>query len=201
MSSKSQAPVAKKAEAPLNVSRSQSQGDAKDIRQFAIELARMASELKCEQVTLIDVRGRSQLCEYLVIASGTSDRQMKAVADQLKAYGAEHGMPRWKRDRDTNGTWIAADFVDVVVHLFEPGQRAWYDLEGMWVDAPRVEWRKKTIEKSEPAQAAPVAKAPAVKKAAAKSKAAKVVKAKATKAKARATAKSAKKSKNKTSSK
>jgi len=91
---------------------------------------------------LIDVRGRNQLCEYLVIVSGTSDRQMKAVSDQLKAYGAQHGSPRWKRDRDTNGTWIAADFVDVVVHLFEPGQRAWYDLEGMWADAPRVEWRR-----------------------------------------------------------
>jgi ribosome-associated protein len=126
----------------VSLSRSQSQGDPKAIRAFAIELARLSSELKCEQVVLIDVRGRNQLCEYLVIVSGTSDRQMKAVSDQLKAYGAQHGSPRWKRDRDTNGTWIAADFVDVVVHLFEPGQRAWYDLEGMWADAPRVEWRR-----------------------------------------------------------
>ena len=118
------------------------------IREFAIELARLSSELKCEQVVLIDVRGRNQLCEYLVIVSGTSDRQMKSVSDQLKAFGAQHGSPRWKRDRDTNGTWIAADFVDVVVHLFEPGQRAWYDLEGMWADAPRVEWRRNVPAKS-----------------------------------------------------
>ena len=134
--------AAKNSVGPVNLSRSQSQGDPKVIREFAIELARLSSELKCEQVVLIDVRGRNQLCEYLVIVSGTSDRQMKAVSDQLKAYGAQHGSPRWKRDRDTNGTWIAADFVDVVVHLFEPGQRAWYDLEGMWADAPRVEWRR-----------------------------------------------------------
>lgn len=133
---------AKNVEQPVSLSRSQSQGDPKAIRAFAIELARLSSELKCEQVVLIDVRGRNQLCEYLVIVSGTSDRQMKAVSDQLKAFGAQHGSPRWKRDRDTNGTWIAADFVDVVVHLFEPGQRAWYDLEGMWADAPRVEWRR-----------------------------------------------------------
>ena len=140
--------AAKNSVGSANLSRSQSQGDPKVIREFAIELARLSSELKCEQVVLIDVRGRNQLCEYLVIVSGTSDRQMKAVSDQLKAYGAQHGSPRWKRDRDTNGTWIAADFVDVVVHLFEPGQRAWYDLEGMWADAPRVEWRRNVPSKS-----------------------------------------------------
>ena len=142
VSSASLTQAAKNSPQPVSLSRSQSQGDPKAIRAFAIELARLSSELKCEQVVLIDVRGRNQLCEYLVIVSGTSDRQMKAVSDQLKAYGAQHGSPRWKRDRDTNGTWIAADFVDVVVHLFEPGQRAWYDLEGMWADAPRVEWRR-----------------------------------------------------------
>ena len=140
--------AAKNSVGPANLSRSQSQGDPKVIREFAIELARLSSELKCEQVVLIDVRGRNQLCEYLVIVSGTSDRQMKSVSDQLKAFGAQHGSPRWKRDRDTNGTWIAADFVDVVVHLFEPGQRAWYDLEGMWADAPRVEWRRNVPAKS-----------------------------------------------------
>lgn len=142
VSSASLTQAAKNSPQPVSLSRSQSQGDPKAIRAFAIELSRLSSELKCEQVVLIDVRGRNQLCEYLVIVSGTSDRQMKAVSDQLKAYGAQHGSPRWKRDRDTNGTWIAADFVDVVVHLFEPGQRAWYDLEGMWADAPRVEWRR-----------------------------------------------------------
>ena len=148
VSSASLTQAAKNSVGPVNLSRSQSQGDPKVIREFAIELARLSSELKCEQVVLIDVRGRNQLCEYLVIVSGTSDRQMKSVSDQLKAFGAQHGSPRWKRDRDTNGTWIAADFVDVVVHLFEPGQRAWYDLEGMWADAPRVEWRRNVPAKS-----------------------------------------------------
>ena len=148
VSSASLTQAAKNSVGPVNLSRSQSQGDPKVIREFAIELARLSSELKCEQVVLIDVRGRNQLCEYLVIVSGTSDRQMKSVSDQLKAFGAQHGSPRWKRDRDTNGTWIAADFVDVVVHLFEPGQRAWYDLEGMWADAPRVEWRRNVPVKS-----------------------------------------------------
>ena len=49
--------------------------------------------------------------------------------------------------RDTGGTWVVADFVDVVVHLFEPGQRAWYDLDGLWADAPRVTWKRTADEK------------------------------------------------------
>jgi ribosome-associated protein len=84
----------------------------------------------------------------MVVANGTSDRQMRSVADDLKQLGAEMGMDRWKRDRDTGGTWVVADFVDVVVHLFEPGQRAWYDLDGLWADAPRVTWKRPAGEKA-----------------------------------------------------
>jgi ribosome-associated protein len=70
------------------------------------------------------------------------------VADSLKQLGSELGMDRWKRDRDSGGTWIVADFVDVVVHLFEPGQRAWYDLDGLWADAERVTWKRPAGEKA-----------------------------------------------------
>ena len=124
------------------MTRTQSQTDPDKVRTFAIEASRMMSELKCEQVSLLDVRGRSQVCEYLVIGNGTSDRQMRSVADELKKLGAAMGMDRWKRDRDSGGTWIVANFVDVVVHLFEPGQRLWYDLDGLWADADRVVWSR-----------------------------------------------------------
>jgi ribosome-associated protein len=118
------------------MTRTRSQTDPDKVRVFAIEAARL------------DVRGRSQVCEYMVVANGTSDRQMRSVADSLKQLGAELGMDRWKRDRDSGGTWIVADFVDVVVHLFEPGQRAWYDLDGLWADAERVTWKRPAGEKA-----------------------------------------------------
>ena len=129
------------------MTRTKSQTDPDKVRRFAIEAARLCADLKCDQVSLLDVRGRSQLCEYMIVANGTSDRQMRSVADDLKKLGAEMGMDRWKRDRDTGGTWVIADFVDVVVHLFEPGQRAWYDLDGLWADAPRVTWKRPADEK------------------------------------------------------
>ena len=129
------------------MTRTKSQTDPDKVRRFAIEAARLCADLKCDQVALLDVRGRSQVCEYMIVANGTSDRQMRSVADDLKQLGAELGMDRWKRDRDTGGTWVVADFVDVVVHLFEPGQRAWYDLDGLWADAPRVTWKRTADEK------------------------------------------------------
>ena len=96
----------------------------------------------CEDVRLLDVRGLSQVCDYVLIGSGTSDRQMKSLADELADFGAEHAQPLFRADSDAAVTWVVVDFVDLVAHLFEPGQRAYYDLEGLWSDAPLVPWER-----------------------------------------------------------
>jgi ribosome-associated protein len=56
--------------------------------------------------------------------------------------GKAQGSPAFRSSADTGSSWIIIDFVSVVVHLFEPNQRAYYDLEGLWGDAERVTWRK-----------------------------------------------------------
>ena len=93
---------------------------------------------------LLDVRDLSQVCDYILVASGTSDRQMKSVAGELEDVGTEHDNPSFRSSRDAGLTWIIVDFVDLVAHLFEPNQRAYYDLESLWSDAPKVEWRRET---------------------------------------------------------
>ena len=90
----------------------------------------------------MDVRGLSQVCDYVLIGSGTSDRQMKAVAAELEELGEEHGSKVYRSSRDDGGTWIVVDFVDLVAHLFEPNQRAYYDLETLWSDAERIDWKR-----------------------------------------------------------
>ena len=90
----------------------------------------------------MDVRGLSQVCDYVLIGSGTSDRQMKAVAAELEDLGEEHGSKVFRSSRDDGGTWIVVDFVDLVAHLFEPNQRAYYDLETLWSDAERIQWKR-----------------------------------------------------------
>ncbi|MFM1936282.1 MAG: hypothetical protein RI990_1241 [Planctomycetota bacterium] len=120
--------------------RTRSQGDPAATRAFAVDLARACVLDKCTDVILRDVRGLSQVCDYIVIASGTSDRQMKSVAQALEDLGKQRSLPPFRSDRDTGTTWIVVDFVDVVVHLFEPGQREYYDLESLWAEGKPVEF-------------------------------------------------------------
>jgi ribosome-associated protein len=122
--------------------RSFSKADARATREFAIDAARHLHDRHFEDVALLDVRGLSQVCDFLLIGSGTSDRQMKSVASELEALGDGHDQPCFRSSADTAATWVVVDFIDLVVHLFEPGQRAYYDLEGLWSDAPRIAWER-----------------------------------------------------------
>jgi len=112
------------------------------LRDFAIEAARLLADRHCEAVRLLDVRGLSQVCDYVLIGSGTSDRQMKSLADELSDLGRDHDHAVFRTDLDDRVTWVVVDFVGVVVHLFEPDQRTHYDLEGLWSDAQIVPWQR-----------------------------------------------------------
>ena len=111
-------------------------------RAFAIEVARLLHDRHCEDVLLLDVQGLSQVCNFVLISSGTSDRQMKALAHELRDLGDEQGHPCFRSSADSDSTWIVVDFVDLVTHLFEPSLRTYYDLEGLWSDARRVPWAR-----------------------------------------------------------
>lgn len=109
---------------------------------FAIEAARLVRDDKCEDVTLLDVRELSQVSDFLIVASGTSDRQMHSVLRHIEELGKDRGMQSVRSNADDRSTWLLLDFVDLVVHLFEPNTRAHYDLEMLWGDAPRIEWER-----------------------------------------------------------
>ncbi|MEZ6234886.1 MAG: ribosome silencing factor [Phycisphaerales bacterium] len=117
-------------------------GDPEKIKALALEAARLCHDDKCTDVVVLDVRDLSPVTDYLVIATGTSDRQMRSVLDHVEDLGSSMDFPPFKVSRDDGTLWLLADFVDVVVHLFEPNARAHYDLEMLWGDAPRVEWRR-----------------------------------------------------------
>ncbi len=119
--------------------RTRSKGDPEAVRGFALDLARTCVEDKCLDVVLLDVRGVSQVCDYIIIASGTSERQMKAVAQNMEDLAKARGQPPFRAHRDLGTTWVVVDFVDVVAHLFEPDQRAYYDLETLWSEGKPVE--------------------------------------------------------------
>ncbi|MGD9791064.1 MAG: ribosome silencing factor [Phycisphaerales bacterium] len=111
-------------------------------REFAIEAARMVKDDKCDDVVLLDVRALSQVTDYIVVASGTSARQMKSILEHVEELGQKYGYRAFASSVDENASWILVDFIDLVVHLFEPNTRAHYDLEMLWGDADRVEWER-----------------------------------------------------------
>lgn len=112
------------------------------VRKFAIEAARLIHDLHGTDVLLLDVRKLNDVTDYILIATGTSERQIRSLGDSIEELGVTYGMTRHGREVDGGATWYVLDLVDVVVHLFEPSARAHYDIEMLWGDAPRIRWRR-----------------------------------------------------------
>jgi ribosome-associated protein len=110
--------------------------------QFAIELARLAHDNKSEDVTVLDLRGVSHVMDFVVICTGTSDRQIRAVADRVAEYARKIGEQALGLCGYDSATWIVVDYVDVVFHVFARPYREYYDLELLWGDAPRLDWAR-----------------------------------------------------------
>jgi ribosome-associated protein len=85
--------------------------------------------------------GVSPVTDFYVIATGTSARQMRSVADDIDELAEKLNFPSLHRTGYEGETWIAIDYFDVVVHIFNQDARAYYDLENLWGDAKRVEWK------------------------------------------------------------
>ncbi len=111
-----------------------------EARTFAIEVARLADQMQVADVVVLELRGLSSVADYFVIGTGTSDRQMHAVLDRIEQLASEVGRRPLGIADARDASWIVADYVDVVVHLFDAEHRAYYDLDGLWGDAPRVGW-------------------------------------------------------------
>lgn len=91
------------------------------------------SENKAEDVVQVDLRGKSEIGDYMVIASGRSSRQVMAIASHLTdALKAEQGVISRVEGKDT-GDWVLIDSGDVIIHVFRPEVREFYQLEKMWL--------------------------------------------------------------------
>lgn len=122
-------------------SRGEAPSDEHRGRAQAIAFARSLAGDKCKDVLVLDLRGRSQVTDFFVIGSGTSDRQMVSAGQHLIDQARALGDTPYRTNVDEpRANWIVIDFVDVVAHIMMPEARAYYDLEMLWGDAPRLEW-------------------------------------------------------------
>ncbi len=104
----------------------------------ALAAVAAGADKKSENPVILDVRGLSGVADYFVLLSADSDRQAAAVADAVDDALTGLGAQRLGAEGRSGGGWVLLDFGDVVVHVMSPEARGFYDLEGLWADAPRV---------------------------------------------------------------
>jgi ribosome-associated protein len=96
-------------------------------------------EMKALDVAVIDVRGQTSITDVMVIASGRSDRQVRALAERTVETAKKLKVPPLGTEGERQGEWILVDLGDVVVHLMHPTARAYYQLEKLWSEGkPRA---------------------------------------------------------------
>jgi ribosome-associated protein len=93
-------------------------------------------ERKATNLVVLDVQKSCSFTDYIIVCTGMSDRQVRAMAEHVmeclgKPFGIE-GMD--------SGRWVLLDYVDVIIHIQQEELRQYYDIEGMWFDAKRIEW-------------------------------------------------------------
>ena len=89
-------------------------------------------DMKAEEIVTIDLAGKTEIADYMVIASGTSGRQLAAIAERLAERLKAQALGPVPMEGLEAGEWIVLDLIDVIVHLFRPEIRTHYNLEKMW---------------------------------------------------------------------
>lgn len=107
-------------------------------RELARLCVRAALEKKAEDPVILDVRKLSSFTDYFVILSGRSTRHVQGLAEAVEEALRSKRLSPAKAEGLNEGTWVVLDFNDVVVHIFYTETRKFYDIEGLWHDAPRV---------------------------------------------------------------
>ncbi len=116
-------------------------GQARDVavgELLARRAAELALEKKCEEIKIIDLRGLTSVTDFFVIITADSERKAKAAAEHIIDELREDGERPMHVEGMDSMHWILLDYIDVVVHIFMPEERSFYDLESLWSEAPAV---------------------------------------------------------------
>ena len=106
------------------------------------EQARRAAALcidnKAHDVLLLDLQGVTDMADFFIVATGTSDTHVRSVASHVIESMGKAGVKAFSVEGLEQGRWVLVDFVDFVVHVFHPSMRSYYQIERLWGDAPVV---------------------------------------------------------------
>ena len=110
-----------------------------DPKELAIAAVQILDKKKADQVHLIEIGGVSTLGDYFVIATGTSATHVKSLADEVEFQLKEKGVPAGRVEGYRSNSWILLDYQSVIIHIFTPEARAFYDLDRLWQDGVSVD--------------------------------------------------------------
>jgi ribosome-associated protein len=114
----------------------------------ALIIGKLAEEKKAREVLILDLARLTDIADFFVVASGTSDRQVRTIAESVELGMKERGVRPLSREGYDEGRWIIVDYGDVLFHAFLEPLRELYDLESLWIEAARyrVDEEKKFLE-------------------------------------------------------
>jgi ribosome-associated protein len=95
-------------------------------------IANAAADKKARAIVRLDIRQKSSIADYFVICEGDTDRQVRAITDSIIEASKAKGIRPLRTAGYEEGSWVVLDYASVIVHVFLPGERSYYDLESLW---------------------------------------------------------------------
>jgi ribosome-associated protein len=111
-------------------------------RDLARQAARAAASKQGDAIVILDVRDLITITDYFVIVSGSTDRQVRTIVDEVVRSLKDDGTRPVREEGEAATGWMLLDYVDFVVHVFRNEEREYYRLENLWRDAPVIEWQE-----------------------------------------------------------
>jgi ribosome-associated protein len=115
---------------------------ATDSKTKSLICIKAAIEKKATDLVLLEMKKTTSFTDYFVICSGKSDRQVQAIAQAIEETLEKERVRPLGEEGRAEGKWVLIDYADVVVHVFLEPIRRFYDLEGLWIDAPRINFEE-----------------------------------------------------------
>jgi ribosome-associated protein len=113
-----------------------------DSKKKAIKAASVAAGKKAKDIRILELKDISTITDYFIICSGESSTQVRSIAEAIdEAFSKEKNSPQGKEGLKF-ARWVLLDFGDVVVHIFDQESRDYYELEKLWLDAPRISFEE-----------------------------------------------------------
>jgi ribosome-associated protein len=109
---------------------------------LAVRCAHVADDNKARDIVILDMRGITPLYDYVLLCTGASRRQIHTLAEEMDAALRAAGETRASIEGYEASKWVAQDYGDIVLHVFDADTRDYYALEDLWADAPRIDWTR-----------------------------------------------------------